>query len=139
MFVGAVAGLSGMTSDLVGALLATGRCCKVCVWGVREPDGGVWGIIVGDIIRRLVARTIAKQIARQAEEATAPHQCALNTKAGRVFELWGDQSSLVRKSSEHDILFAESRRWKISNQGGCFCLMWGHAGEFLFAGQSDQI
>ena len=49
---------------------------------LRKPDGGVRGITVGDIIRRLVARTIAKQIAREAEEATAPHQHALNTKAG---------------------------------------------------------
>ena len=44
-------------------------------------DGGVRGIVVGDILRRKVARTIAKQIAKQVEAATAPFQYALSTKA----------------------------------------------------------
>ena len=35
-----------------------------------------------DIMRRLVARTMAKQVAKKAEEAPAPFQCALTTKAG---------------------------------------------------------
>ena len=74
----------------VGALLATGTIPSEVLEGLRlgrmtalrKPDGGVRGITVGDIIHRLVARAIAKQIARQAEEATAPHQYALNTKVG---------------------------------------------------------
>ena len=72
----------------VGALLATGTIPSEVLEGFGADDSssearwGVRGITVGDIIRRLVARTIAKQIARQAEEATAPHQYALNTKAG---------------------------------------------------------
>ena len=45
---------------------------------LQKPDGGVRGIVVGDILRRLVARTTAKQ----AEKATAPFQYALSTKAG---------------------------------------------------------
>ena len=49
---------------------------------LRKPDGGVRGIVVGDIMRRLVARTMAKQVAKKAEEATAPFQYALTTKAG---------------------------------------------------------
>ena len=48
---------------------------------LRKPDGGVRGIVVGDIMRRLVARTMAKQVAKKAEEATAPFQYALTTKA----------------------------------------------------------
>ena len=35
-------------------------------------------------MRRLAARTMAKQVAKIAEEATAPFQCALTTKAGCV-------------------------------------------------------
>ena len=49
---------------------------------LRKPDGGVRGIVVGDIMRRLVARTMAKQIAKKVEKATAPFQHALTTKAG---------------------------------------------------------
>ena len=49
---------------------------------LQKPDGGVRGIVVGDIIRRLVARTMAKQIAKKVETATAPFQYALKTKAG---------------------------------------------------------
>ena len=49
---------------------------------LSKPDGGVRGIVVGDILRRFVARTIAKQIAKKVEAATAPFQCAFSTKAG---------------------------------------------------------
>ena len=31
---------------------------------LRKPDGGVRGIVVGDVMRRLVARTMAKQVAK---------------------------------------------------------------------------
>ena len=48
---------------------------------LRKPDGGIRGIVVGDSIRRLIARTIAQQISKQVEEATAPHQHALQTKS----------------------------------------------------------
>ena len=49
---------------------------------LAKPDGGVRGIVVGDIVRRLVATTMAKQVAKKAEKATAPFQCALSTRAG---------------------------------------------------------
>ena len=49
---------------------------------LSKPDGGVRGIVVGDILRRMVARTLAKQISKKVEEATAPFQYALSTKAG---------------------------------------------------------
>ena len=103
---GAVAGPSGMTSDhlfpvlenegdsnllcRVASLLAVGQVPDSTLEAVRlgrmtalsKPDGGVRGIVVGDIFRRLVARTIAKQVAEKVEAATAPFQYAPSTKAG---------------------------------------------------------
>ena len=38
--------------------------------------------MVGDVIRRLVARTAAQQVATNVEQATAPFQYALSTRAG---------------------------------------------------------
>ena len=52
------------------------------VFALRKLDGGIRGIVVGDIIRRLIARTIAQQISKGVEEATAPHQYTLQTKSG---------------------------------------------------------
>ena len=49
---------------------------------LRKPDGGVRGIVVGEILRRLIARSIAKQMPKSVEAATAPFQYALSTKAG---------------------------------------------------------
>ena len=103
---GAAAGPSGLTSDYlfpvleseadsqlfaqVGSLLAIGKVFAPILEGIglgrmtalKKPDGGVRGIVVGDIIRRLVARTMAKQVSKQVEAATAPFQYALSTKAG---------------------------------------------------------
>ena len=44
----------------------------------------------------------------------------LGTRIGRPERV---EDFLVRKSSEHDMTLSslESRRWKISNQGGCSC------------------
>ena len=74
----------------VGSLLAVARVPHVILEAIRlgrltalsKPDGGVRGIVVGDILRRLVARTTAKQFSKKAEAATAPFQYALSTKAG---------------------------------------------------------
>ena len=49
---------------------------------LQKPDGRVWGIVVGDVVRRLVARTLAQQFGPQAEAATHPSQHALSTRAG---------------------------------------------------------
>ena len=46
-----------------------------------KADGGVRGIVVGNLFRRLVSRTIAPQIAKSVEAATSPFQYALSTKA----------------------------------------------------------
>ena len=48
---------------------------------LSKPDGGVRGIVAGDVIRRLVARTMA-QLQKAVEVATALFQYALSTKAG---------------------------------------------------------
>ena len=46
---------------------------------LSKPDGGVRGIVAGDVIRRLVAKTMARQLGPAVEAATAPHQYALST------------------------------------------------------------
>ena len=62
--------------EVMGAL----RCGRLIA--LKKPDGGVRGIVVGDVMRRVVVRTIAQQVADRVEEATSPHQYALKTKAG---------------------------------------------------------
>ena len=63
-------------SEVVDAI----RCERMTA--LRKPDGGIRGIVVGDVLRRAVARTIAQQFTKQVEAATSPHQYALKTKAG---------------------------------------------------------
>ena len=103
---GAAAGPSGMTANHLRPLLESeqdtmrfwrfaqdlARACAPdeVVDAIRlgrltapqKPNGGVRGIVVGDIIRRLVARTIAQQLSSTVEQATAPFQHALSTKVG---------------------------------------------------------
>ena len=91
---GAAAGPSGRTADhlqpvldterdsslffRLATVLAKGQAPAAAVEGVRmgrttalrKADGGVRGIVVGDILRRLVARTMAKQTAASVEAAT---------------------------------------------------------------------
>ena len=102
----AAPGPSGMTSDhlfpvlespavsellvQVASHLAVGRVPEEIIEVIRlgrltalsKPDGGVRGIVVGDILRRMVARTMARQISKKVEVATAPFQYAVSTKAG---------------------------------------------------------
>ena len=49
---------------------------------LQKPDGGVRGIVAGDVMRRLVGRTVAQQIMPAVERFTAPFQYALRTRAG---------------------------------------------------------
>ena len=49
---------------------------------LQKPDGGVRGIVVGDVLRRLVGRTVAQQLMPAVERYTAPFQYALKTRAG---------------------------------------------------------
>ena len=93
---GAAPGPSGVTSDhlypvleseaaselltQVASLFAVGQVPHHILEAIRlgrltalqKPDGGVRGIVVGDIFRRRVARTMAKQISKRVEAATAP-------------------------------------------------------------------
>ena len=107
---GAAAGPSGMTSEHLRPLLDSdhdmsalsdfansfargevpAEVVEVLRMGrmtaLRKPDGGVRGIVVGDMFRRLVSRTLAKQFAKRGEDATSPHQYALKTRA--VANVW---------------------------------------------------
>ena len=49
---------------------------------LQKDNGGVRGIVAGDVIRRLVGRTMARQLAEPVKAATAPFQFALSTRAG---------------------------------------------------------
>ena len=49
---------------------------------LKKPDGGVRGIVAGDVVSRLVARTMSQQLGPATMAATAPHQFALSTRAG---------------------------------------------------------
>ena len=49
---------------------------------LQNPNGGVRGIVVGDVVRRLFAKTMAKQFMTRFETATKPYQYALATRAG---------------------------------------------------------
>ena len=56
------------------------RCGRMTA--LAKPDGGVRGIVSGDVLRRLVARTMAKQLGPSVKAATSPHQHVLATRAG---------------------------------------------------------
>ena len=48
----------------------------------QKANGGIRGIVAGDLLRRLVARTMAQQLGPAIERASAPFQYALTTRAG---------------------------------------------------------
>ena len=103
---GAEAGPSDMTTEHLKIILDTTECCALfgevatlfakgqipreILEGVRvermtalqKPDGGVRGIVVGDVVRRLVAKTLAQQFGSQVEGATHPFQYTLSTRVG---------------------------------------------------------
>ena len=103
---GAAGGPSGMTSEHLRIVLDSPSCtsllCEAAsqlaqghipdevvrairlgrLTALQKPDGGVRGIVVGDVFRHLVARTIAQQYAKLGEAATHPFQHALSTRAG---------------------------------------------------------
>ena len=59
------------------AMVRSGR-----MTALSKDDGGVRGIVTGDVVRRLVARTIAQQLGPAVKATTAPHQYALSARAG---------------------------------------------------------
>ena len=96
---GAAGGPSGMTADRSFPILASDRdssllaeCASVMdrgdvpeevlewarmerITALAKPDGGVRGIVAGDILRRLVARTMAQQVSKNATASNTlfPH------------------------------------------------------------------
>ena len=53
--------------EVVADLLRLGR-----ITALSKPDGGVRGIVAGDVVRRLVARRIAKQLSTAVETSHQP-------------------------------------------------------------------
>ena len=49
---------------------------------LQKPNGGVRGIVAGNIVRRLVAHTMSQQMMEKVQAATAPFQYAMATKSG---------------------------------------------------------
>ena len=79
---------SGMTADHLKDVLENQRdsnCSTTSVSvgeGCKKNNGGIRGIVAGDLLRRLVARTMAQQLGPAMERPTAPFQHALTTRAG---------------------------------------------------------
>ena len=67
----------GDVPENVASVLRKGR-----LTALQKPGGGVRGTVAGDVIRRLVARTVAQRLGKAVEQATAPFQYALLTRAG---------------------------------------------------------
>ena len=49
---------------------------------LKKDDGGVRGIVAGDVVRRLVTTTMSQQLGSATKAATAPCQYALSTRSG---------------------------------------------------------
>ena len=103
---GVAGGSSGMTHDhlhpllespkdlhlffAVCEVLAKGQVLREAVQGIklgrmtalRKDNGGVRGMVAGDVVRRVTAKTIAQQFSPAVKAATAPYQNALSTRAG---------------------------------------------------------
>ena len=67
----------GRVSPSIADALRLGR-----MNALQKPNGGVRGIVAGDVLRRLVGRTVAQQVSEVVEAATRPHQYAMSTRAG---------------------------------------------------------
>ena len=103
---GAAAGPSSATAEHLRVLLDDEDCCDLLVAaahrlaqadvpdavaaGLRlgrmvallKPSGGIRALVMGDVFRRLVSRTLAQQFSTPLQEACAPYQYALSTRAG---------------------------------------------------------
>ena len=109
---GAAGGPSGMTAEHLRVVLDSPSCtsllCEAAsqlaqghipdevvrairlgrLTALQKPDGGVRGIVVGDVFRRLVARTIAQQYAKLGEAATHsfPRRTSSNSRNAHARE-----------------------------------------------------
>ena len=107
---------------------------------LSKPDGGVRGIVAGDVIRRLVARTMSQQLAKAAEAATAPHQYALSTRAGcecvahalqGLVELDLDTTIVsIDGISAYDLISRESMMTVVFRMEGGGAVLFGTTGSF---------
>ena len=50
---------------------------------LQKPDGGVWGVVAGNVFRRLVARTLAQQNSKLGEAATHRSKMCSPRELGR--------------------------------------------------------
>ena len=67
----------GEVPEDIAAGLSMGR-----LTALSKPGGRVRGIVTGATFRRVVARAMAMQFSKRFEEAAAPYQFALSTRAG---------------------------------------------------------
>ena len=67
----------GQVPESIQAAIKMGRMTVL-----SKDDGGVRGIVAGDVVGRLVARTISQQLMEVVQQATVPKQDAMATKAG---------------------------------------------------------
>ena len=124
---GAAGGPSGMTAEHLRVVLNSPSC--TCLLGeavsqlaqgnipeevvrairlgrltaIQKPNGGVRGIVVGDVFRRVVARTIAKQDAKLGEAATHPYQFSVHKGWNRVRDTHGPSHDKRRSGSHNSI------------------------------------
>ena len=106
--------------DEIVDVVRLGRMTALC-----KPNGGVRGIVAGDMVRRLVARTISQQISKAVEQATSPFQYALSTKSGgeciahslqALTDLDPAPLCCPSTESEHSTSFLEVRCWMVCAQ-----------------------
>ena len=115
---GAAAGPSGMTGDRKFAQDLARACAPDEVvdairlgrlTALQKPNGGVRGIVVGDIIRRLVARTIAQQLSSTVKQATARFSTLFRRRlAGSALLLMHSRLSLILILAPPSSPFTES-------------------------------
>jgi len=74
------AGLRLARAELPPAILEGLRVGRLVA--LRQPNGRVRALVVGDAFRRLVGRVLAKHFASQFQEACMPHQYGLSTRTG---------------------------------------------------------
>ena len=67
----------GLVPPVAAQLLGFGRMVAL-----QKPQGGIRGLVVGDLFRRLVSRSLAQLFASQLQKACRPWQYALTTRAG---------------------------------------------------------
>ena len=49
---------------------------------LQKPDGGIRGIVAGEVFRRVVSKSLAAQFAEEFQTACLPHQLGMSTRAG---------------------------------------------------------